>query len=497
MTGPAPTPDPERAAQGSRIQKGGRDLLNGPIAKTLLLFALPTLGSSALQSLSGSINAIWVGRFLGGNALAATANGNIVMFLLVSFVFGFGMASTILIGQSWGRGETNPARRIVGTALGAFVPAATVICGLGWCYVPALLHLLGTPPEAFDLAVSYLRVIFLAMPGTLCLTLLMMALRGTGDSVTPLWFMALSVALDSGLNPVLIAGLGPMPKLGIAGAALATTIGTYVSLLAMLVYVYRRDLPLRLRGGELRYLVPDWRLLARIVSTGLPIGLQMIVITSAALSMLRLINDMGVTTTAAYSAIQQTWTYVQMPAMALGAAVSAMAAQNIGAGQWARVSRITKWGVIFAVLLTGGLVVLLAFADRSILQLFLGSDSPSLPIARHIGRVANWGFLAFGVSLVLFGTVRANGKVVAPLVILFLAMYPVRLGFAYAAGTWLGAEAIWWSFPAAMVATLVMAGAFYLRGDWRKGEASTPPGEHECLERARSTRESGPTAIAA
>ncbi|NWM10788.1 MATE family efflux transporter, partial [Escherichia coli] len=75
----------------------------GPISRTLLLFALPTLGSNILQSLNGSINSIWVGRFLGEQALAATANANIIMFLMFSAVFGFGMAATILIGQSMGR----------------------------------------------------------------------------------------------------------------------------------------------------------------------------------------------------------------------------------------------------------------------------------------------------------------------------------------------------------------------------------------------------------
>src|SRR3954470_24679696 len=82
---------------------GGRDLTSGRIAPTLLAFALPTLGSSILQSLNGSINAVWVGRFLGEDALAATSNANIVMFLLMAFVSGFGMASTILIGQASGR----------------------------------------------------------------------------------------------------------------------------------------------------------------------------------------------------------------------------------------------------------------------------------------------------------------------------------------------------------------------------------------------------------
>ncbi len=427
LTGPAPE-TPTRAPLPRQ-----RDLVSGSIGPTLLLFALPTLASSVLQSLNGSINAVWVGRFLGGDALAATTNGNIVMFLLIAFVFGFGMASTILIGQAFGRRDVDDARRVVGTAAGTFFPLAIVIAGVGWLLAPRLLDLLGTPPEAIGYALSHLRVIFLAIPAMLMLTLLMMALRGTGDSLTPLWFMGLSVVLDSGLNPVFILGLGPAPELGVAGSATAMAIANYVSLSAMVAYLYARDLPLRLRGAELRYLRPNPALLRVVVGKGLPIGLQMIVLSSSALTMLSLVNRNGIATTAAYGATQQLWTYVQMPAMALGAAVSAMVAQNIGAGRWDRVARITRAGVIYNILLTGALVVLLTLADRQALGLFLGAQSPAILIGRHIQLVATWGFVAFGVSLVLFGTVRANGQVVWPLIILFVAMYPVRLGFALGA----------------------------------------------------------------
>ena len=100
--------------------RGGRRPDAGQIGPTLLKFALPTLASSILQSLNGTVNAIWVGRFLGEDALAATSNANMVMFLLTAFVFGFGMASTILIGQYWGRKDVDEARQIFGTAIGGF-----------------------------------------------------------------------------------------------------------------------------------------------------------------------------------------------------------------------------------------------------------------------------------------------------------------------------------------------------------------------------------------
>jgi putative MATE family efflux protein len=323
-------------ADAARPKRG--NLTEGAIGPTLLMFALPTLASSIVQSLNGTVNAIWVGRFLGENALAATSNANIVMFLLISFVFGFGMAATILVGQAFGRKDLDEARRVVGTTAGAFLLISAIVAAVGWFLSPAILALLGTPGPAAPLALAYLRVIFLAMPALLLLTMLMMSLRGAGDSLTPLWFMLVAVVLDSGLNPVFILGLGPAPRMGIAGSATATLIANYTALIGLLGYIYFRDLPLRLRGTEFRYLWCDIALLKTIIVKGFPMGIQMIVISLSALALVGMVNGYGVDTAAAFGVAMQLWTYVQMPAMALGAAVSAMVAQNIGAGLWSRVS---------------------------------------------------------------------------------------------------------------------------------------------------------------
>jgi putative MATE family efflux protein len=470
---------------------GQRDLTTGPIGKTLLAFALPTLFSSIIQSLNGSINTIWVGRFLGEDALASTSNANLVMFLLMAFVFGFGMAATILIGQAFGRRDIDGARRVVGTAIGSFVPVAAAVAIFGWVFAPALLHLLAMPPPAMPLALAYLRVIFLAMPAILIIIVLMMGLRGSGDALTPLWFMIVAVALDAGLNPVFILGLGPAPRLGIAGSATATVIANYTGLIALLAYIYWRDLPLRLRGRELLYLKPDLAILRTIVKKGLPMGLQMIVISSSALATMGLVNREGVDTTAAFGVTMQLWTYIQMPAMALSAAASAMAAQNIGADKWERVSAITRNGIFYNLIITGLLVALLAIADRPALALFLGGDSAALPIARHIQLIGTWSFILFGVTMVLFGTVRANGAVLGPLVILAIGLYPVRLGFALAAYPSLGADALWLSFPVSSFANMAMAAAFYLHGGWRKARMQIPPAADELLEEAEANAEPG------
>jgi putative MATE family efflux protein len=469
------------------------DLTQGPIAKTLLAFALPTLASSILQSLNGTINAIWVGRFLGEGALAATSNANMVMFLLTAFVFGFGMASTILIGQAWGRKDVDQARRIFGTAGGSFLLVTIVIAIAGYFLAPAILAILGTPGDAAPLALAYLRVIFLAMPALLLLTLLMMALRGSGDSMTPLWFMIVAVVLDSGLNPVFILGLGPAPALGIAGSAMATLIANYAALIGLFGYMYIKDLPLRLRGGELRYLWCDLAIAKTIIVKGFPMGVQMIVISMSALALVGLVNREGVDTTAAFGVAMQLWTYVQMPARALGAAVSAMAAQNIGAGLWDRVGRITRVGIVQTLVITGAMIVALTLADRSVLSLFMGEGSPALPIARHIHVVATWNFLLFGVMMVLFGTVRANGAVWIPMIVLAVGLVPVRFGYIFATYHWLGADALWTSFPVTSAINLALAIGFYVHGGWKKARMTIEerPDEDECTEEALATREPG------
>lgn len=459
------------------------DLTVGPIGKTLLLFTVPTLASNILQSLNGSINAVWVGRFLGENALAATANANIIMFLMFSIVFGFGMAATVLIGQSVGARDIDAARRAFGSAIGFCFCLSMVVAIGGWIGAPALLKLLATPAPAYPLALVYLRVIFVAMPATLLGVMMMMGLRGAGDAVTPLRFMILSVLLDAGLNPLFILGFGPIPPMGIAGSAAATAFAGFISFIALVIYVYRKDLPLRLRGAELAYLRPELAQLKILAGKGLPMGLQMIVMSASGLVMIGLVNREGLLTTAAYGAAQQLWTYLQMPAMAIGAGVSAMAAQNIGAGRWDRVGRITGSGLLFNAIITGGMIVILLLFDRPALALFLGGHSPAIEVARHMQYLASWSFLLFGMTMALFGTMRANGVVVGPLIILLIALYPVRLGFYHWMYPQIGVDALWISFPVGSLTSLALAGALYLHGGWKKVRLVVPPHEEECREK--------------
>lgn len=454
------------------------NLTEGPIGRSLLAFALPILAGNAAQSLNGSVNAVWVGRFLGEEALTATANANNIMFFLIGSVFGIGMAATILIAQAIGARDLPLARRVMGTSATFFVGLSVVIAVLGWWFSRDLLHAMGTPPASLQLAEDYLQVIFLAMPTLYAFAFISAALRGAGDATTPFRFLLVSVLLDIALNPLLIFGVGPFPKLGIAGSAWATLISQASTLIALLVYLRHKRHALWLGRRDAHLFKVDPTILRTLIVKGVPMGLQMVLISLAMIAMMTMVNHHGTNTTAAYGAALQLWTYVQMPAMAVGAACSSMAAQNVGAHRWDRVAATARAGVAINFLITGALIVPLILLDRWTLSLFLPSGSDALEVARHLNHISVWSFLFFGVTFVVSGVVRSTGAVVPPLLILGFALWGIRVPFANLLQPQFGVDAIWWSFPVSAVCSMLMALAYYRWGGWRRARM-LPPDRHE------------------
>ena len=466
---------PEQATP--RKPRARIDLTQGPISRTLLMFSLPVLGTSVLQSLNGSINAIWVGRLLGPEALTATTNATLILLLLLGVTFGLGMAATILVGQAVGAKNLDRAKEVVGTTATFFTALGVLMAIVGFAAADQLLHWMDTPPEARAMAEDYLRVIFLAVPFMYFFAFMVMAQRGAGDARVPLYFTTLATALDLIFNPVLITGFGPFPQMGIAGSGASLLLSQAIGMIAMLAYLYWRKADLRLTRADLHYLRPRGELLRTIVIKGLPMGAQMLVISLSGLIMMSMINGFGSGTAAAYAVAVQLWTYVQMPAMAIGAAVSSMAAQNVGAGKWDRVERSAHAGVLINVLLTGSLLAILYVIDPLVVGLFLPGQPNAVVAAEHINNIASWSFVFFGMTFVLFGVVRATGAVMPPLIILIISLFGVRIGFAALLQPVWGEDAIWWSFPISMMTSAALALAYYRWGGWRKarmGHAAPP-----------------------
>jgi putative MATE family efflux protein len=445
-------------------------LISGPIAKTLFFFAMPVLLGNVLQSLNGSINSIWVGKFLGENALAATSNANIIMFFLLSTIFGIGMAATILIGQSIGAKNVPQAKRVVGTSALFFVGLSIIITAIGAVFTPHILTWMNTPLEVMPFALAYTRIMFLGIPFMFGLNFIMTVLRGSGNSKTPFYFLLLSVFLDIVLNPILIFGMGPIPKMGISGSALSTVIAQIISLVLLVAFLYRQQYFLRITREELALIRLDREILSALIKKGLPMGLQMVVVSSSGLALFNLVNRFGAETAAAYGAATQLSSYIQMPAMALGAAVSSITAQNVGAGRWDRVHRTTMIGVMYNFIMSGVVAGIILIFSRQALSLFLPANGKAIEIGIYINAVTIWSFVLFGVYLVVSGVIRSTGSVMVPLLVTFISLWVIRIPLAYYLANQYGQDALWWSFPASFSLAVIITFFYYFFGNWKKAK---------------------------
>jgi putative MATE family efflux protein len=455
-------------AVAGRRGRGARDLTQGPITRTLLIFSLPLLGGNALQSLNGTVNQIWVSHTLGEVAITALGNANIVMMLMLGVIFGVGMAANILVAQSVGSRDLVMVKRAMGTATTFFVGLSVLVAVAGALLAPHILDLMGTPAPSRADAITYLRIVFYSVPFMYFFMFLQMAQRGAGDSTTPFWFLALAIVIDIVLNPLLIRGIGPFPRLGIAGSATSTLIGQSTALLCLLIHLYRKKSVLMLRPSELRLLWPDPAIMSSLIGRGLPMGVQMLVMNGVAVVMISFVNRYGALTSAAYSISSIIWSYLQMPTMAIGASVSSMAAQNVGAQRWDRVAKVARSGVICGLVVTGGIALLLYAFNDQVLGVLLPAHSPAMPLARHINTQVLWGFVFFSVTFSLSGVVRSTGAVWAPMAILIFSMVAVRVPFAALMTPRFGEDAIWWSFPLGTVTSAILTSLYYLFGGWRR-----------------------------
>lgn len=448
------------------------NLIEGPIGKNLFIFSLPILGGNILQTLNGTINSIWVGNFLGASDLTATVNANIIVFFLISITFGIGMATTILVGQSIGANDTEQAKRVVGTSFSFFHILGFAISIIGILFSPTILKLLNTPADAFESGVIYLRITFVGILPIFTYNYFMMILRGAGDSKTPFYYLLISTVLDIILNPLLIFGLGPIPRMGIAGSATAAVIAQFISLALLIAHVYRKKHFLRLEKTDLHLLRMERSLIGILLRKGLPMGLQMIIVSGSGLVLINLVNSFGSMASAAYGASVQLSNYVAMPAMAIGAAVSTLVAQNIGANRWDRVHRTAITGVLFNLIMTGVIVLIIYIFNRQAISLFLDKvdAAEAIELGIRINLITLWGFIVFGVNVVLMSVVRANGAVIVPLLMPVIALWIMRIPIAYILAPKYGLDSIWWGFPIGFVSASILAILYYFFGNWKKAK---------------------------
>ncbi|MEJ1126967.1 MATE family efflux transporter [Variovorax sp. CCNWLW225] len=434
--------------------------------KTFLFFLAPMLLSNILQSLSGTINNIYIGQMIGVSALAAVSSFFPVMFFFIAFVIGLGAGASVLIGQAWGARDVAKAKAVAGTTLAVGILLGLAVAVFGGAFTTPLLALLGTPPDVLADSTSYARIMLIAMPGLFVFLLSTAMLRGVGDTVTPLLTLIISTVVGLIVTPALIRGWGGLPQLGVASGAWATVVAFVVATLWMAWRLRSRGSPLAPDAELIRHLRIDPKLLKAVLKVGVPTGVQMIVVALAEIALLSLVNGYGSSATAAYGAVNQVVAYVQFPAISIAITASILGAQAIGAGRADRLGAIAKTALLMNLALTGGLVLLGYLFSRHLMGFFITS-APVIEIAQTLLHIMLWSLVIFGMAAAISGIMRASGSVLVPTAISILCLIGIEVPVAWFMSHRIGLNGIWYAYPVTFGAMLLLQTAYY-RLVWRK-----------------------------
>ena len=437
-----------------------------PLWKTFVVFLAPMLLSNILQSLSGTLNNVYLGQMLGVKALAAVSSFFPVLFFFIAFTIGLGAGASVLIGQAWGARDVGRAQAITGTTLSVGVVFGLLVAVFGGLFTQPMLALLGTPADILQDATLYARIVLIAMPGLFVYLLSTAMLRGVGDTITPLYTLGISTAVGLVLTPALIRGWGGLPQMGVASAAAATVVSFSVATLWMGWRLRRMQSPLAPTRAFARHLRINGRLLKSVLRIGMPTGVQMIVVSISSLVLLSLVNGYGSAATAAYGAVNQVVAYVQFPAVSIAITASILGAQAIGAGRQATLGAIARTGLVMNLLLTGTLVLLGYLFSRPLMGVFITSPDV-VDVAQSLLHISLWSMVVFGMASVLSGVMRASGSVLVPTGIAIACIALVEIPAALLLSQRFGLNGVWMAYPINFCAMLLLQTAYY-RLVWRK-----------------------------
>jgi putative MATE family efflux protein len=449
----------------------GKYLTVGSIPRTLLHFAIPVFLGNILSSGYSIVNAVWVGHLLGGRAVAAVGLTFPVILLMVAVCSGLTVASSVLVGQHFGARQERQIQEVVDVSWSIAAVLCLAVTAAGELGAPRLLALLGTPPEVLAPATSYLRLVLASFGLMYASFLIMSTLRAVGNTKVPLLFVVLGTALNAILDPLLISGAGPFPKLGLDGAAVASLVSGAVATLAGFAY-------LKLRYGHSplvpRRLAFPRTLVGKLARIGLPSFVQQSLLSFAVAFMTALVNRHGATATAAFGIAGRIDTLVAVPAMAVMVAVSSVTAQNLGAGKPERVKQVFRWGLLVNTPAILAVTVVCCLAPAAVMRLFV-REPEIVRLGAEYLRIVGVGYLFLIPPYVSNGVIVGSGKTAVTMLLSFVSLCVVRVPLAiWLSRTPLGLTGVWIATASSFSVNAVLGYLYYRSGRWQRPLGTGP-----------------------
>ncbi len=440
----------------------GKSMTEGAPWKHILRFMMPVLLGSLLQQLYNTVDTIIVGRFSSEEALSAVGTTGTFVFFFLAIAIGLSAGNGVVIAQNYGAKDETGVRRAASTGILFLLSLGVVAAIIGMVFAkPAFVHLVAVPEEILDLTVQYFLIYAVGLIAQFGYNIYSSILRAVGDSSATLYFLLISSVANVGLDLLFVAVF----HWGVVGAALATDIAQFGSLIAAYVYMNAKYPMFRFKLSDYKW---DMEAVKKTVRIGMPISLQLIAVSVGLTFIQRAVNEFGKVMTASFTVGQRIEQYINLPSNALQTTLATYTGQNIGAGRLDRVKKGGRQAVFISLVITVAISLVIWIFAGNIAGLFGLSEAAMAYCLPHIKTVALIN-IVLSTYIPLFRIYQGMGHSSFPAIVATTAL-AVRaiVTYLFRYSPFLGYQIIWWNGLFGFGAGFTITWSYYFSGRWQK-----------------------------
>jgi len=441
-----------------------QDFTAGSLNRAILLLAIPMVMEMVLESLFAVVDVFWVGR-LGADAVATVGLTESLLSLVFAVGLGLSLSTTAMVARRIGEKDPEGAA-VAGVQAIAIGLIVSVLVGLPCLiYAPDLLRLMGASPQIISVGSGYARIALAGSGAIMMLFLNNAIFRGAGDAAIAMRLLWVSNIINLILDPCLIFGLGPFPKLGVTGAALATFTGRSIGVLYQFYRLLRGTERIRILRSQIHV---NFRVLFRLLRVSLTGILQFTIAHTSWIGLVRIVSIFGSAALAGYTIAIRILIFVLMPSWGLSNAAATLVGQNLGAKQPERAeTSVWRTGLYNMIFLGGIGLFFIIFADP-VIRLFI-SNPDVIPLAVSCLRILSYGNIGYAYGMVMLQAFNGAGDTVTPTIVNFFGFWLLEIPLAYflAIPARMQSSGVFWSIVIAECSIAAASIILFKRGKWK------------------------------
>jgi putative MATE family efflux protein len=446
------------------VRGSHQDYTEGSLNRAILLLAVPMVLEMVLESLFAVVDVFWVGR-LGANAVATVGLTESLLSLVFAVGIGLSLSTTAMVARRIG--EKDPEGAAV-AAVQAVVLGLLVSVTIGipcWIWASRLLSLMGASPEIVSLGSGYARIALGGSGAILLLFLNNAIFRGAGDAAIAMRLLWVSNIINLILDPCLIFGLGPFPRLGVTGAALATFTGRSIGVAYQFYRLLRGTERIRILRRQIRVNLTILFRLLRVSLTGI---LQFAIAHTSWIGLVRIVSVFGSAALAGYTIAIRVVVFVILPSWGMSNAAATLVGQNLGARKPERAEAAVWRTGLYNMIFLGGIGVFFVFFAEPIVRLFT-QDPTVIPLGASCLRIISYGNIGYAYAMVMLQAFNGAGDTVTPTIVNFFGFWLLEIPLAYWLAIPLGfrSNGVFWSIVVAECSIAAVSAILFKRGRWK------------------------------